>query len=50
MKRLIRAFRETLGAMTVDPETRELVAGALAEDLGAGDVTADAVVPAESQT
>ena len=30
----------------MDPETRDLVARALAEDLGAGDVTADAVVPA----
>ena len=31
--------------MTVDPETRDLVARALAEDLGPGDVTAEAVVP-----
>jgi nicotinate-nucleotide pyrophosphorylase (carboxylating) len=30
--------------MTVDDETRELVARALAEDLGSGDVTAEAVV------
>jgi nicotinate-nucleotide pyrophosphorylase (carboxylating) len=48
MKRLIWAFRETLGAMSVAPETRDLVARALAEDLGAGDVTADAVVPADA--
>jgi nicotinate-nucleotide pyrophosphorylase (carboxylating) len=32
--------------MTVDDETRELVARALAEDLGGGDVTAEAVVDA----
>jgi nicotinate-nucleotide pyrophosphorylase (carboxylating) len=44
IKRLIRGFRETLRAMTVDDETRELVARALAEDLGPGDVTAEAVV------
>jgi nicotinate-nucleotide pyrophosphorylase (carboxylating) len=31
--------------MTVDAETRELVARALLEDLGPGDVTAEAVVP-----
>ena len=31
--------------MTIDSETRDLVARALAEDLGTGDVTADAVVP-----
>jgi nicotinate-nucleotide pyrophosphorylase (carboxylating) len=31
--------------MSVDPETRDLVARALAEDLGSGDVTAEAVVP-----
>jgi nicotinate-nucleotide pyrophosphorylase (carboxylating) len=49
MKRLICAFRETLGAMTVDAETRALVAGALAEDLGPGDVTAQSVVPADAQ-
>jgi nicotinate-nucleotide pyrophosphorylase (carboxylating) len=30
-------------------EIRELVAGALAEDLGAGDVTAEATVPAEAR-
>jgi nicotinate-nucleotide pyrophosphorylase (carboxylating) len=35
--------------MTIDPETRELVARALAEDLGAGDVTAEAVVPEGTQ-
>jgi nicotinate-nucleotide pyrophosphorylase (carboxylating) len=32
----------------MDAETRELVARALAEDLGAGDVTSQAVVPAEA--
>ena len=31
--------------MSVDAETRDLIARALAEDLGTGDVTADAVVP-----
>ncbi len=31
--------------MTVDADTRDLVARALAEDLGPGDVTAEAVVP-----
>jgi nicotinate-nucleotide pyrophosphorylase (carboxylating) len=31
--------------MGVDAETRDLVARALAEDLGAGDVTAEAVIP-----
>ena len=32
----------------MDADTRELVARALAEDLGSGDVTAEAVVPAEA--
>jgi nicotinate-nucleotide pyrophosphorylase (carboxylating) len=48
MKRLICGFRETLGAMSVDGDTRELVARALAEDLGSGDVTTEAVVPADA--
>ena len=30
----------------MEPEARDLVQRALAEDIGAGDVTADAVVPA----
>jgi nicotinate-nucleotide pyrophosphorylase (carboxylating) len=34
--------------MSIDPETRDLVARALAEDLGAGDVTAEAVVPEDA--
>jgi nicotinate-nucleotide pyrophosphorylase (carboxylating) len=34
--------------MSVDPETQALVARALAEDLGSGDVTAEAVVPADA--
>jgi nicotinate-nucleotide pyrophosphorylase (carboxylating) len=34
--------------MNVDAETRELVARALLEDLGAGDVTAEAVVPEDA--
>ena len=34
--------------MTVDAETRELVARALQEDLGPGDVTAEAVVPEDA--
>jgi nicotinate-nucleotide pyrophosphorylase (carboxylating) len=34
--------------MTVDAETRDLVARALAEDLGPGDVTAEAVVPEDA--
>src|SRR5919198_3489552 len=34
--------------MSVDPETRDLVARALAEDLGSGDVTAEAVVPEDA--
>jgi nicotinate-nucleotide pyrophosphorylase (carboxylating) len=33
--------------MSVDAETRDLVARALAEDLGTGDVTAEAVVPGD---
>ena len=33
--------------MELDSDTRELIARALAEDLGAGDVTSDAVVPAD---
>jgi nicotinate-nucleotide pyrophosphorylase (carboxylating) len=44
MKRLTRGFRETLRPMT-DDGMRDLVARALAEDLGDGDVTAEAVVP-----
>jgi nicotinate-nucleotide pyrophosphorylase (carboxylating) len=47
-KRLIRAFRETVATMVVDAETRELVARALHEDLGPGDVTAEAVVPEDA--
>ena len=35
--------------MTADPKTRELVARALLEDVGAGDVTAEAVVPEEAR-
>ncbi len=34
--------------MEIDADTRELVARALLEDLGPGDVTADAVVPADA--
>src|SRR4051812_25698639 len=34
--------------MDVNAETRELVARALLEDLGAGDVTAEAVVPEDA--
>ncbi|HEU4980534.1 MAG TPA: nicotinate-nucleotide diphosphorylase (carboxylating), partial [Solirubrobacterales bacterium] len=34
--------------MSIDSETRDLVARALAEDLGPGDVTAEAVVPADA--
>jgi nicotinate-nucleotide pyrophosphorylase (carboxylating) len=34
--------------MNVDADTRELVARALLEDLGAGDVTAEAVVPVDA--
>jgi nicotinate-nucleotide pyrophosphorylase (carboxylating) len=34
--------------LTVDAETRDLVARALAEDLGPGDVTAEAVVPQDT--
>jgi nicotinate-nucleotide pyrophosphorylase (carboxylating) len=34
--------------MDIDSETRELVARALVEDLGAGDVTAEAVVPEDA--
>jgi nicotinate-nucleotide pyrophosphorylase len=34
--------------MDVDADTRELVARALLEDLGAGDVTAEAVVPEDA--
>ena len=34
--------------MEVDSDTRDLIARALAEDLGAGDVTSDAVVPADA--
>jgi nicotinate-nucleotide pyrophosphorylase (carboxylating) len=33
----------------IDPATRELVARALAEDLGGGDVTSEATVPADAQ-
>ena len=35
--------------MKIDAETRELVARALAEDLGPGDVTAEAVVPEDTR-
>ena len=35
--------------MDVDTDTRELVARALLEDLGSGDVTAEAVVPEDAQ-
>jgi nicotinate-nucleotide pyrophosphorylase (carboxylating) len=34
--------------MTIDPDTRDLVARALAEDVGSGDVTAQAVVPEDA--
>src|SRR5215210_8154615 len=34
--------------MAIDPATRDLVARALREDLGPGDVTADAVVPPDA--
>jgi nicotinate-nucleotide pyrophosphorylase (carboxylating) len=36
-------------AMRIDSDTRELVARALLEDLGPGDVTAEAVVPEDAQ-
>src|SRR3954454_19157565 len=36
-------------AMEIDADTRELVARALREDLGPGDVTAEAVVPADAR-
>jgi nicotinate-nucleotide pyrophosphorylase (carboxylating) len=36
------------GEVEIDAETRELVARALLEDLGGGDVTAEAVVPADA--
>jgi nicotinate-nucleotide pyrophosphorylase (carboxylating) len=39
--------RLSTAPLTVDADTRELVARALQEDLGAGDVTADAVIPGE---
>ena len=35
--------------MSVDPAVSELVAAALAEDLGAGDLTSDATVPADAR-
>src|SRR4051812_49633128 len=35
--------------MEIDADTRELVARALREDLGPGDVTAEAVVPADAR-
>src|SRR4029077_17265548 len=35
-------------AMEIDADTRELVARALLEDLGPGDVTAQAVVPGDA--
>ena len=34
--------------MEIDSDTRELVARALLEDLGSGDVTAEAVVPEDA--
>ena len=34
--------------MEIDADTRKLVARALAEDLGSGDVTAEAVVPEDA--
>src|SRR3954469_16563386 len=37
------------GAMEIDADTRELVGRALLEDLGPGDVTAEAVVPEDAQ-
>jgi nicotinate-nucleotide pyrophosphorylase (carboxylating) len=46
-KRPTPSFRETVG-VEIEPSTRELVARALAEDVGSGDVTAEAVVPAEA--
>ncbi len=48
IKRDTAPVREILGRMTetgTSPELRELIARALAEDLGSGDVTAAAVVP-----
>ena len=35
--------------MEIDRDTRELIARALAEDLGAGDVTAEAIVPEDAE-
>jgi nicotinate-nucleotide pyrophosphorylase (carboxylating) len=40
--------RLSTAPLTVDADTRELVAWALQEDLGSGDVTADAVIPGEA--
>jgi nicotinate-nucleotide pyrophosphorylase (carboxylating) len=37
-----------VATVTIDSETRELVAKALLEDLGSGDVTAEAVVPEDA--
>ena len=47
-KRLTPGFRETVPRMEIDSDTRELVARALLEDLGSGDVTAEAVVPEDA--
>jgi nicotinate-nucleotide pyrophosphorylase (carboxylating) len=44
-KRRTPGFRETVATVEVDSDTRELVARALLEDIGSGDVTAEAVVP-----
>src|SRR5436309_7913890 len=43
-----RRFVRLLAPMSVDSDTRELVARALLEDLGPGDITAEAVVPEEA--
>lgn len=41
-------MRLSTAPLTVDADTRELVARALQEDLGSGDVTADAVIPGDA--
>src|SRR3954447_13377704 len=43
-----RGFVRSSVCLKVDTDTRELVARALLEDLGSGDVTAEAVVPEEA--
>src|SRR5262249_46084429 len=47
-KRRTPAFRETVRKMSADRATHELVATALREDLGSGDVTAETVIPEDA--